>query len=86
MENGIHFDWTFSLGTVIQLLGFVGAAMATVYALRGRMDLLAYRLARLEETDIKQTEELIAIGKRDARFEALEKQVDELKHGKGYIR
>lgn len=83
---GLSFDGTVSLGTIIEVGGFIGAWIWTAST-------LSVRLTNVEQSQKIQTtklDSLTQISTMQARFDermaSIRRDVDELRRGKGFIK
>lgn len=86
-------------GDVLQLLGFLAGGAFFFFGMRQKIELIAQRLGFLEKTVEKATNEIGKLGELlikmgryeermlsyDAHIILLRKEVEELKHGEGFI-
>ena len=93
------FDWTVSIGNVLTVIGFLGAAALFVFGMRGKLDLFGQRLVMIErqvgvvEKQLgKLSEAMIQLAVEKTRLDgiservnALDRRWDELRHGVGFI-
>lgn len=69
------FDWTISIGAILNIIAFIVVGTGFVYTMRGRMESLSNRLHVLEE-DIKTLITiLIQQGKQEERMTAMDARV-----------
>lgn len=85
-------DWSFRLGDLIPLIGFLGGGIAFAYSVRGNVETLALKLGFLTETVQKQSREIERIAELittvvrfEERLKNLRDDVEALKRGEGYI-
>lgn len=83
MNGGIVFDMTVSLGNIISLLTFAGAAVAFFVGIRTQLVLIAMRVQSLEKAEdakTKQIDSLVTSINQMIRFEErmtyMQKQID----------
>ena len=86
------FDNTVNLGHILTLIGFIGAVIGAFYALKGRLSVIETantaqtNLISSIQTEIKELKNaMVMYGRLDERLIALQREVTELKHGKGFI-
>jgi len=86
-------DWTVSLGNIITILTVVASVIGLVYNMKSDIVLLQNDVTHLERAQETMTEAFSNMGKvltsvavQDTRITMIEKKLDELSHGKGYVR
>jgi hypothetical protein len=86
------FDNSVNLGHVLTLIGFIGAVIGAFYALKGRLGVIEAsntvqtKLMEGMQTEIKELKNaMIMFGRLDERLIALQREVTELKHGRGFV-
>jgi hypothetical protein len=86
------FDNTVNLGHILSLIGFIVAAIAAFYALKGKLSAIEISnqmqtaLIASIQAEIKELKNaMVMFGRLDERIIALQREVTELKHGKGYV-
>jgi hypothetical protein len=86
------FDNTVNLGHILSLIGFIVAAIAAFSALKGKLSAIEISnqmqtaLIASIQAEIKELKNAMVIfGRLDERIIALQREVTELKHGKGYV-
>lgn len=88
--NGI--DWTISLGNILTILSVVGSVITLVYSMKNDISILKRDIDYLQDSHKALTEAFNQLGKiltqvavQDQRLNMLEKRVDEIAHGKGFV-
>lgn len=86
-------DWTVSLGNIITILTVIASVIGLVYNMKSDIVLLQNDVAHLEKTQETMTEAFSTMGRvltsvavQDTRLSMIEKKLDELSHGKGYVK
>lgn len=78
-------DWTISLGAILQIVSVLGGGLLVLAAIR-----IDVRNLKSDVTDMKNElkkvgDVLVAMARQDERLKSLERQVHDLKHGKGFV-
>lgn len=86
-------DWTVSLGNIITILTVIASVIGLVYNMKSDIVLLQNDVTHLEKAQQTMTEAFSNMGKvlttvavQDNRLTMIEKKLDELSHGKGYVK
>lgn len=86
------FDMSISLGHVVTLLGFFLGGFGFVWTMKGELRVHAAYLKSLGErivdveSEIKKIAEvLVVLGRQDERMNAMQRQIDDLRHGHGFV-
>lgn len=86
-------DWTFSIGNLVQLAGFLVMAVALFYGLKGDIRVIRHDMRHMEQRQealgeaVKQLGQVLQqVAVQDTRISMIEKTVDELRHGHGFVR
>lgn len=86
------FDYTITLGSLIQTIFISIGVIGAFYAMRGDISLLKNDIGHLQDSHRSLTEAFTQLGKiltqvavQDNRINMVEKKMDELAHGKGFI-
>jgi hypothetical protein len=74
-----------SLGNVLTIASFMIGGLWFISTMRGAVDMMALRLSTVETEVKKLAEVLITLGKYEERFTRLERDINDLRHGQGYI-
>lgn len=87
------FDATIKLGDVMTVLGIVGGGFTFLFAMKGEIKLLTREIALQSKTLEVHSERigkveavLVKQAQQDTRIQMVEKHVDELRHGEGFVR
>lgn len=85
-------DYTVSLGNILTIISVVGAVMTFIWTMRGDINIVKNDIRYLQESQKALTEAFSQLGKiltsvavQDARISMIEKIMDELAHGHGYV-
>ena len=85
-------DWSISLGNILTIISVVGAATTFIWTMRGDINIVKNDIRYLQESQKALTEAFSQLGKiltsvavQDTRLNMIEKKMDELAHGKGYV-
>ena len=86
------FEFTITLGNVLTIISVVGAVMTFIWTMRGDINIVKNDIRYLQESQKALTEAFSQLGKiltsvavQDARISMIEKKMDELAHGRGYV-
>lgn len=86
------FEFTITLGNVLTIISVVGAVMTFIWTMRGDINIVKNDIRYLQESQKALTEAFSQLGKiltsvavQDARISMIEKKMDELAHGHGYV-
>jgi len=86
-------DYSISLSTILQSLAYIGVAIGFFIAMRSDINVLKHDIEALREIQGNTTHALdnlstilTQVAVQDNRINMLEKQIDELRHGKGLIK
>ena len=85
-------EYTISLGSILQTVVYTAAAVAFFFAMRTDINILKHDMRNLQENQRAMTEALSQLGHvltriavQDNRLIMLEKSIDEVKHGRGFV-
>lgn len=85
-------DWSVSLGNVLTILSVIGSVITLVYSMKNDISILKRDIDYLQDSHKALTEAFNQLGKiltqvavQDQRLNMLEKRVDEIAHGKGFV-
>lgn len=85
-------DWTITLGNLLQIVAFLAVGIGAFYAVRSDLRVLRHDVQNLgNRQDGMQTAltnistVLTTVAVQDVRLAMVEKTVDELRHGQGYV-
>lgn len=88
--NGI--DWSISLGNILTILSVIGSVITLVYSMKNDISILKRDIDYLQDSHKALTEAFNQLGRvltqvavQDQRINMLEKRVDEIAHGKGFV-
>jgi len=86
-------EYSISVGNILTILGVVGSTMALLYNMKGDIVIVKHDIHYLQESHKALTEAFTSLGKvltqvavQDSRMNIMERRVDELSHGDGFIR
>lgn len=87
------FDWTVNIGNLaLQSVIYFGTALWFILSMKSDIRVLRHDFRALEDKQVVLNEAFTQLGKiltqvavQDTRLNMIEKTVDELRHGKGYI-
>ncbi len=85
-------DYSVSIGNILTILSVVGSVTAFMWTMRGDINIVKNDIKHLEESQKALSEAFSQLGKiltsvavQDQRITMVEKRVDELAHGHGYV-
>lgn len=85
-------EWSISLGNILTIVSVVGAATTFIWTMRGDINVVKNDIRYLQDSQKALTEAFSQLGKiltsvavQDARINMIEKKMDELAHGRGYV-
>lgn len=86
-------DWSLRFGDIVSFLGFALGGLSVIFMMKSDIRALALKLGFLEEEVEKQSARigefgnvLMLMGRYEERMGALRRDMDDLKHGRGYIK
>lgn len=86
------FEFTITLGNILTIVSVVGAVMTFIWTMRGDINIVKNDIRYLQESQKALTEAFSQLGKiltsvavQDTRLNMIEKKLDELAHGHGYV-
>lgn len=86
-------DWSVNLGNLIQIAAFLGGGLAMWMAQRSDIRILRHdvgyiedRIHTLNEAFTQLGQILTQVAVQDSRLNMIERGVDELRHGQGFVR
>lgn len=88
----LAMDWTINVGHLLQILAIIGGGLWMFFTLRADVRVLTVDVHNLERAQAALSEAfkqlgiiLTQVAVQDNRLNMVEKSVDELRHGDGYI-
>ena len=86
-------DYSISVGNILTILAVTGSVMALLYSMKGDIMIVKHDIHYLQESHKSLTEAFRQLGKvltqvavQDSRIHIIEKRLDELSHGQGFIK
>jgi len=86
-------DYSVSISTILQSITYLTVAIGFFYAMKADISVLKHDIESLREIQGSTTHALdnlsnilTQVAVQDSRINMLEKQIDELRHGKGLIK
>lgn len=86
-------EYTISIGNILTILGVIGSTMALLYNMKGDITIVKHDIHYLQESHKALTEAFTQLGKvltqvavQDNRINMLERRVEELAHGQGFVK
>ena len=80
------FDTTISIGNIITILAFLFGGAMLIGRTKANVNILSERLQSVEKEIHKLTEVLVTLGRQDERLTAIDKRVEDLRRGRGYVK
>ncbi len=74
----MQFDGTINLGHLLTLVGFAFGCVGVAMSLRTRLDSVEHELKKMSGV-------LIELGRQDERLNGIDRRLDDLTHGRGFI-
>ena len=81
-----------TLGNILTIMSVVGAVMAFMWTMKGDLNIVKNDIRYLQDSQKALTEAFSQLGKiltsvavQDTRITMIEKKMDELAHGQGYV-
>lgn len=85
-------EYSVSLGNILTILTVVGSVMTFIWTMKGDINIVKNDIRYLQESQRALSEAFSQLGKiltavavQDTRISMIEKKVDELSHGQGYV-
>lgn len=85
-------DYSISIGNIVTILTVVGSVIAVIYNMKGDIAIVKHDINYLQQSHRALTEAFTQLGKvltqvavQDQRINMVEKRMDELSHGKGFV-
>lgn len=86
-------EYTVSFGNILTIIAVVGAVMTFIYTMKGEIGVIKNDIEHLESSQKSLTEAFSQLGNiltsvavQNTRIAMIEKRVDELAHGQGFVR
>ncbi len=86
-------EYSITVGSLLQSALLIAAATAAFYALKGDVNVLKHDVRNIQDNQKAMTEAFTQLEKiltqvavQDTRIHMIEKKVDELSHGQGFIK
>lgn len=85
-------EYSVSLGNILTIITVVGSVMTFIWTMKGDINIVKNDIKYLQESQKALTEAFSQLGKiltavavQDTRLNMVEKKIDELAHGQGYV-
>jgi|SRR5882762_1348502 len=85
-------EYTISIGNILTIFAVIGSVMGLVYSMKNDINLLKNDMVHLEQTQRALSEAFAQLGSiltsvavQDTRLALIEKKLDELSHGRGFV-
>lgn len=85
-------EYTISIGNILTIVTVIGSVMGLVYSMKNDINLLRNDMTHLQDSQRSLAEAfaqlgsiLTAVAVQGTRLTLIEKKMDELSHGKGYV-
>lgn len=89
----LAFDWTISVGNLINVVVLVTGALMFFVNIKSDIKNIKYKVHQLTSEQQAMTEAFKQLGAiltqvavQDTRIQHVEKQIDELRHGQGFVK
>lgn len=86
------FDWTISVGNILTIVSLVSTVLYMFFTMRTDIKVMRHDISSLEKGQTILNEAFVQLGKiltqvavQDNRLFMLEKNMDEIKHGQGFV-
>lgn len=86
-------EYSISLGTILQTVVYTAAAIAFFFTMRNDINIIKHDMDNLHQSQRSLNEAFSQLGKiltqvavQDNRIVMIEKYVDELRHGQGFVK
>lgn len=86
-------DYSISIGNILTLIGVFGSTIALLYSMKGDITIVKHDIHYLQEGLRGLTEAFTQLGKvltqvavQDNRINMIEKKIDEMAHGQGFVK
>jgi hypothetical protein len=90
--HAVSLDLSVNLGNLITVVGFFLGGFMFVWAMRSRLDILGVELKVLKEASVEQNKQLldfsralVSLARNEERVNALDRRVEELRQGRGWV-
>jgi len=87
------FEWTSLIGPIIQVIVLSATVIGIFLGLKAEVRVLRHDVRTLEKQIVALTDSFSQLGKiltqvavQDTRLSLMEKQIDELRHGQGFVK
>lgn len=85
-------DWTFNVGTIIQIVVIAGAAMAFVVAVKGDVSTVKENISNIKE-ELKELRKVLTtqvdhdgrLARAEHDIRELRADIKEIRHGEGFV-
>ena len=85
-------DWTVSVGNLLQIIVIVVGGVAVFFKLQGEVRIVRHDMANMKQRQDDLNEAFTQLGMiltkvavQDERLNAIAKDIDEMRHGQGFI-
>lgn len=85
-------EYTVSIGNILTIVSVIGSVVTLVYNMKNDISLVKNDIFHLQKSHEALTEAFSQLGKiltqvavQDSRLSMIEKRLDELSHGKGFV-
>lgn len=87
------FDWTINVGNILQIGTMIGGGMWVLFSMKNNLSLLRSDISYLKAAQASLNEAfgqlgaiLTKVAVQDSRLNMIEKIIDEMRHGQGFIK
>lgn len=78
-------DWTINIGHILTFVGFVATLVSFIYAVKGQVIGMKVEIKAIRQELTKMSDVLITLGRQDERLTAMDRRIDDLQHGRGFV-
>lgn len=78
-------DYTITIGNIIEIAAFLGGGLFAFFTMRADINVIRNDVGYLQRSFERLSAILTQVAVQDARISMIEKDVDEMRHGQGYI-
>jgi len=78
-------NWSVDIGNLLAVATFLITGTGVIYTIRESLKTLVLRVNLLESEVKKLSEILVALGRQEERLTAMDRRIDDLRRGKGFV-
>lgn len=84
-ELSMVIDWHISIGTIIEVLSILGGGVFFLWGMKNRVEQMSVEIADLKKEIGKLADILTSLALQNQAINQINKTIDELRHGIGFI-